>query len=590
MRPLSFLLVFLYVTGLLSAETLKLEVSELEPVRCDKGEKVLVADFGADAYGSLLIEATAVSEATELTVRLGEKLAADGRVDRKPGGSVNFREEKLLLSPGTTSYRLVLAPKPFHLNQKKGLSVQMPAEIGEVTPFRYAELESASALPGNLVLRRTFVHAPFDDAASSFESSDETLNAVWKLCKHTMKATSAFGVYIDGERERIPYEADAYINQLSHYACDLDPRVARQTIDWLLKHPTWPTEWSLHMPLMAAADYLATGDLRVAREHYDELKRKLLTDKAREDDLLKAEGIVDWPAAERDGYNDGKPGVANRQQVGPEINTVVNAFYFHALRQMAVLAYALGKKSDAVELEGKASLVRASFNRVFWDKAGGRYLDGEGSSHASLHANFFPLAFGLVPEDRQNSVADFVESRGMACSVYGAQYLLEALFLSGRDRQAVQLMTARTKRSWWHMLELGSTMTLEAWDADYKPNLTWNHAWGAAPANLISRFVLGVRPAAPGYSKISIAPQLGTLSWVKGTVPTAAGPVLVHARRGERFALELQIPTGATADVLLPLLPQGIATLDGKRLVLQKDGASLRIEKLPAGKHLLESW
>lgn len=37
-----------------------------------------------------------------------------------------------------------------------------------------------------------------------------------------------------------------------------------------------------------------------------------------------------------------------------------------------------------------------------------------------------PLAFGLVPQARKKKVTDFVVSRGMACSVYAAQYLLVA--------------------------------------------------------------------------------------------------------------------------------------------------------------------
>src|SRR5438093_9607275 len=124
---------------------------------------------------------------------------------------------------------------------------------------------------------------------------------------------------------------------------------------------------------------------------------------------------------------------------------------------MALLATGLKKDADASDLEAKAKQVYESFNRVFCDPARGVYIDGEGSTHASLHANMFPLAFGLVPEKRKAKVADFVQSRGMACSVYGAQYLLEALFGVGRDDYAVQLMTARTERSWWHMIELGST-------------------------------------------------------------------------------------------------------------------------------------
>ena len=36
------------------------------------------------------------------------------------------------------------------------------------------------------------------------------------------------------------------------------------------------------------------------------------------------------------------------------------------------------------------------------------------------------------------------------------------------------------------------TLTTEAWDGIYKPNLDWNHAWGAAAGNLIVRRLLGV--------------------------------------------------------------------------------------------------
>ena len=55
------------------------------------------------------------------------------------------------------------------------------------------------------------------------------------------------GLYIDGDRERIPYEADALINQLSHYALDTEYSLARNTFEHLMLHPTWPTEWHLQM-------------------------------------------------------------------------------------------------------------------------------------------------------------------------------------------------------------------------------------------------------------------------------------------------------------------------------------------------------
>lgn len=503
-------------------------VTPVAPVRLEQRGRVVLADFGKAVYGNLQIGLPSGARAATLTVRLGERLGANGAIDCTPPGSVNVREILLHTRPGGGDYRLDIPPRDRH---RRPPAVRMPLRIGEVTPFRYAELEGSPVPPDQLTLRQLFVHAPFDDTASAFTSSSKTLNAVWDLCKHTIKATTAFGVYIDGERERIPYEADAYLNQLSHYAVDLDPRVARRTITHLLKHPTWPTEWSLHMPLMAVADYDATGSLEVAANHYDALRDKLLLHKARADGLLRAGAIVDWPPGERDGYHDGQADPADARQIGPEINTVVNAFHYRALQCMARLAHALHRRRDAAQFTARAARVQRAFQRAFFDRARGIYRDGEGSTHASLHANLFPLAFDLVPASSQDRVADFVESRGMACSVYAAQYLLEALFRAGRDTAALALMTSRSRRSWWHMLAQGSTMTLEAWNERVKPNLTWNHAWGAAPANILARYVLGVRPLEPGYGRMRIAPRLGNLQWVRGTVPTPRGPVTVCADR-----------------------------------------------------------
>jgi hypothetical protein len=578
-----------YLLGLtawsLAAESVPLQVTEVAPVRVETRDHGLFADFGKDAYGNLQLTFAGEPPTAELTVRLGEKLTKQGTIDRQPPGSVNYRELRLTTRPGQRKYHLTIPSKPFHQGKA---SVKMPAAIGEVTPFRYVELEGAAFTPDVVTLRQLFAHAPFDEDAASFECSDDMLNAVWNLCRHTMQATTAFGVYIDGERERIPYEADAYINQLSHYACDLDPRVARATVAYLLAHPTWPTEWSLHMPMMAAADYLATGDPQLAREHYDALTKKLLMNKAREDGLLQVSAIVDWPAGERDGYNDGVVDPKNPKQVGPLVNAVANAFYYHALGRMSLLATALEKEDEARELDRKAKQVRESFNRVFFDSARGLYVDGEGSQHTSLHANLFAVAFGLASPKNVPKVADFLQSRGMACSVYGAQYLLEALFMAGRDQYAVELMAAKTPRSWWPMLEAGSTMTWEAWDVQFKKNLTWNHAWGAAPANILSRFVLGVRPVEPGYSRLLIAPQPGALAWVRGKVPTALGPVTLKIDNAPSFRLEVELPAKARTTVALPRRQQQQVSLDGKSIATATVGSSLNVE-VPPGRHVLES-
>jgi alpha-L-rhamnosidase len=114
-------------------------------------------------------------------------------------------------------------------------------------------------------------------------------------------------------------------------------------------------------------------------------------------------------------------------------------------------------------------------------------------------------------------------------------------------------MLAPGDRSWRHMLDVGATMTMEAWDAKYKPNLTFSHAWGAAPANLIPRGLFGLRPLEPGYGKIALAPQSGGLAWAKLTVPTIRGPIKLafDTHRGG-FTFDVELPGNMTADVTLP--------------------------------------
>ncbi|MDQ3812903.1 MAG: alpha-L-rhamnosidase, partial [Armatimonadota bacterium] len=208
-----------------------LQITPVKPVRFEKRGAIYFADFGQDAYGNLQITFPDAVPVATLIIRLGEKLDADGTIDRKPPGSVNYREIPLTMQTDRRVYQLEIPTKPRHLDKA---AVHTPPEIGEITPFRYAEIENSPVPLDESALRQLLVHTTFDDDASSFKSSDDILNAVWDVCKHTMKATTAFGVYIDGERERIPYEADAYINLLSHLACDFNPEVGRYTVEHLL--------------------------------------------------------------------------------------------------------------------------------------------------------------------------------------------------------------------------------------------------------------------------------------------------------------------------------------------------------------------
>ncbi len=573
----------------------------------------LFVDFGRAAFGTLRVPASStpsIADPGSVVVHLGEKLSAEGRVDREPSGSIRYVRITQSRDPRESHCRIEI---PRDERNTGRAAIQMPDSVGEVFPFRYAEIEDAAAIDPSDI-RQLCVHYPFDETAARFDSSDSTLNAIWELCKYTIKATSFCGVYVDGDRERIPYEGDAYINQMSHYCVDREYAMARYTIEYLIQYPTWPTDWQFHCVLMAWEDYQYTGETSSLECFYEDLRVKTLIGLARDDCLISTESerctkqfeeslhlhhsryvfnkgmkdLVDWPPGS---FLEGGLGERDGHEM-VAVNTVINAFHYRALVLMSRIAQALGRTRDQARLRTQAERVKLAFNRTFFDDELGIYLDGEGSDHASLHSNMFSLAFGLVPVERRPEVVSFVKSRGMACSVYGAQYLLESLYEHDEDNHALDLLTAKHDRSWWNMIRTGSTMTMEAWDEKYKSNLDWNHAWGSAPANIIPRFLMGVRPLAPGFAKVLIQPRPGTIERAELEHPTIRGPVIVrfvnHPK--ESFDLEVELPDAMVGCVKLPRLDgrDRRVLVDGKLVDGTISGNHVTIDAIGPGHHTLK--
>ena len=552
----------------------KFQTSLIKPVKRNKiSEGHYFFDFGKAGFGTLEFTLKPTHTNT-LIIHLGEKLTADHQIDRNPPGSVRYQKTELVIKPLKTSYQLLLSPN--ERNTAPG-AIQLHDSIGVVMPFRYCEIENSPFEIRNNHLIQNVLSYTFDDEASYFNSSDTLLNEIWELCKYSIKATSFAGIYVDGDRERIPYEGDAYINQLGHYCTDREYSLARLTNEYFMHHPTWPTEWILHTVPMFYKDYLYTGNIESITHYYDLLKTKTLCFLAREDGLISVNSekltaeamqklgfsnpdarlrdLVDWPPGQEDtGWQLATPEGERDGYDMVDVNTVVNSFYYWNLELMAEIAGLLDKKSDLVFFRELALKVKKSINETLIDHTNGVYIDGEGSSHASLHANMLPLAVGLVPDKYQDSVTEFIKSRGMACSVYGAQYLLEGLYNAGEADYAKSLLTATHDRSWWNMIKSGSTITMEAWDMKYKPNSDWNHAWGAVPANIIPRFLWGIRPTKPGFAEVRIQPQLGDLTSSEIKYPTIRGPIEATYKltSNNNRVYKIKIPANMVANFVLP--------------------------------------
>ena len=575
---------------------------EIKPVKFEKRGDFYFIDFGKAAFATMNFNYVAKTPHT-VTVRVGEMLNDQGNVNRvvPKKSNIRYQELKVDVKPGKTQYQIQVQSD--ERNTRANQAVALPEGFPTLVPYRYAEIEGFEGELKAEDFTQLAFHSYWDEEASSFKSNNDVLNQVWDLSKYSIKATTFNGLYVDGDRERIPYEADAYLNQLSHYTTDREYAMARRTIEYFMKNPTWPTEWQQHVPLLIYADYMYTGNTELIERYYEPLKHKSLFELSNEDGLITSTkvdkefmrklgfpdgyrkpltDIVDWPSknfagsktkGERDGF------------VFKPYSTVINAFFYENMKIMAEFAKLLGKTQEALDFEYRAAKAKKAVNEQMFNKEKGIYVDGIGTDHSSLHANMMPLAFGLVPEEHYQSVVDFVKSRGMACSVYGAQFLMDGLYNAGEEDYALELLASKAKRSWYNMIRVGSTITLEAWDYEYKVNLDWNHAWGAAPANVIPRGLWGIKPKTPGFGIATIKPQMSKLKSSSIEVPTVRGTIKASFKHnGPRLqTYEIEIPGNMVAEFSL----NGV---DGKEFIHNGKSvpSAFKIIRLTPGKHTIQ--
>ncbi|MBP5078739.1 hypothetical protein HUS84_33450 [Pseudomonas chlororaphis] len=131
----------------------------------------------------------------------------------------------------------------------------------------------------------------------------------------------------------------------------------------------------------------------------------------------------------------------------------------------------------------------------------------------------------------------------------GTLFLCAAFFESGEDDLALALMLNKTERGWMNMLnKYDATITHEAWDVQFKYNEDWTHAWGAAPANIIPRFILGINATEPGWARWEIKPSKVLTFSAKAKIPTPHGLIDIMYDYPKR-KIVFNVPKGTVAEL-----------------------------------------
>jgi hypothetical protein len=427
----------------------------------------------------------------------------------------------------------------------------------------------AGSLPFSLTAWQ--VHYPWTSGDSSFDSDNATLNAVWNLCNNTLKVTSLDTTTDSNTRERRPYEADGFITGSAWQVLQREFQWNRHSTEFNLLNPTWPTEWRQTLPLLAYADYWATGDNYLAKTYYASLQAATqqpcintsshLVDFTTCPRQSGTRDIVDWPASCRGGYQ------------LTDVNTVISAYAVGSMRALATLAASLGRPADAAALRQQANATAAAMRASLIDAQTGLFVDGTGSEaarkHTGWHAQVFALFFSVPAEDTKARIVAFLRSQRMVGSVYAAFGFVLGLFEADADHGALalEMLTSCDDSSWCSMIKQGATATMEAWTTEEKPNLSWSHPWASAPTTAIASGVMGVVATAPAFATFDVKPQPGSLTRAALRLPTMPGFIETSFEQSAAaFTLRLQQPANTQARVCLPRLglPGTTLVVDGK--------------------------
>jgi len=247
-------------------------------------------------------------------------------------------------------------------------------------------------------------------------------------------------------------------------------------------------------------------------------------------------GFVDWaPAWERGA----PPGAESGHSIA------VTLQYFYALERAAELERTLGSAELAARDRVRAAALRAAVRARGWDSRRGLFRDAPDSASYSQQTNALAVLAGAVPAGDSAALMERVlrDSTLVRASYYFDYYVFEALRDAGLgDRYVEQLAP------WRAMLAAGLTTTPEA----PEPSRSDSHAWSAHPDYGLLATVLGVRPDAPGFRRVLIAPHLGPLQRAEGRVPHPRGEVVVSLTRAGAAGLRavVALPPGVSGTMV----------------------------------------
>lgn len=522
------------------------KVQEEIPVQTvAKVDGVTVLDFGQNFAGIVEIDPAKMSGDT-LKLRHGEILNPDGTLY-------------------TTNLRKAKAEIVYH----KGASERKHRPRFTYMGFRYVELSGTAYVPGLVTAYAIYNEMERTGTFSCENKLVEQLynNQVWGQKSNYVEVPTD----CPQRDERMGYTGDGHVFALTGaYNFDTEQFWAKFLKDIRYSQldnsegyvaPTVPAQgpagvgfltmlgWGNCVTIVPEMLYWQYGTDRYLREQYESMKAFVECEirKMGDSNLWMAPNLGDWLTM-------GKDVTFMAMHNGP----VSNAFIVNDLRIMAWTAERFGKAEDAVRYSEKLEQVRHAYLAAFIKEDGTMADDYQGAYIMALR---FVISKGELWNKVFAKLVEKIRTEGMQTGFFATEHLLPLLTDNGEAKLAFDLLLQEECPGWMYQVKQGATTIWERWDS-LRPDgtvnesstsggddnmVSFNHYAFGSVGEFYYRYILGIQPLEPGFTKARIRPFVDArLGSVSGSYRSRHGEIhVVWKTDGGQASLEITTPVPA---------------------------------------------
>ena len=521
------------------------------PVREAKVQgDVTILDFGQNFAGIVEIDPSFLTNET-ITIRHGEILNADGSLY-----TANLRKAKATIV--------------YHAGAEKKKYRPRFTYMG----FRYMELSGAAYRPG--MIKAYALHTEME--RTGYFSCENPLvqklyeNQVWGQKSNYVEVPTdcpqrdeRMGYTGDGQVFALTgaynFNTDAFwknflrdleLGQLDNtegYVCATVPQTGPAGIGFISM-----LGWGNAVTILPEMMYRQFGDEEALPRQYESMKLFVEAEirKMGKKNLWIGPSLGDWLAM-------GK-GIAWQAMHN---NPVSNAFIVHDLKVISETAERLGKREDAARYRRQLAATTDAYIKKFVSKKG---IVAKDYQSAYIMALKFVLPEGELRERVKKNFVANIRKNGLQTGFFATEHLLPLLVEAGEQKLAYDVLLQENCPGWMYQVKCGATTTWERWDA-LKPDgtvneekmagsgenmVSFNHYAFGSVGEFYYQYILGIKPAKPGFAKLHFAPYPDErLGGVFGSYLSVVGKI-ESAWRYETDGCHIRLTTPVEAAVVLP--------------------------------------